>query len=274
MAVPGAKRVLVAVLVSLCASTAGAAQPQAPLPSSRIDFPVPVLLPADPGGSAERLIEVQRWTREYESWKAWFVRWHNRREPGWVKARPRRQPPQPPAWLPDACMAPLDDTGPLVDGCHAWREWERGDLALLLSSQVEQTRAELERPQKTSWWQRIHLDALWPMTQSGSTAFGVAGTHATVPVTDRVQVFLAPGAILMRLPTGDGSHTWTFGTDWGLSYRILDFRLPGMRRLSTLHLNIVRVWVLGTTPVPVTRELSLAGFSVTFKERPHPGAMK
>jgi hypothetical protein len=117
------------------------------------------------------------------------------------------------------------------------------------------------------WWQQIHLDALWPMAQGGPGGFGLCGIHATVNLTERVQVFLGPGVILLRLPTADGSQTWSTGADWGFSYRLGDFNLPGANRPVRLHVNLARVWVLGSAPLPVPAELYLAGFSLSFRPR-------
>lgn len=157
----------------------------------------------------------------------------------------------------------------MTAGCRAWREWARADYATLLATQqVAQTRAKSEAPRKTIWWEHIHLDALWPVTQVGSSAFGVCGVHATLNLTTRAQIFIAPGAILMRLPSLEGGQTWTPAADWGFSYKLFDLRLPAMQRASTLHLNIARVWILGMNRIPIAGELYLAGFSLTFKSRP------
>ena len=215
------------------------------------------------------LLELQQWTEAYEEWKAWFVRWHNRREPGWFsRPRPRRQPPAPPAWLARACSLLDDgDDEPMAEGCRAWREWQRADLTVLATGEIAQKRLELERPKKSSWWQHIHIDAMWVMTQTGANAFGVAGMHATVPVSKRAQVFAAPGIILMRLPTSGAGRGWRAATDWGFSYKVCDCRLPLTHRPSTLHFNAVRVWILGNSQVPLERDLYLAGFSVSFRRR-------
>jgi hypothetical protein len=158
----------------------------------------------------------------------------------------------------------------MAAGCRAWREWVRADYATeLVAQRLVQTRATSEAPRKTVWWEHIHLDALWPVTQVGSNAFGVCGVHATLNLTQRAQIFIAPGAILMRLPALEGGQTWTPAADWGFSYRLFDLRLPAMQRASTLHLNIARVWILGMSRVPMAGELYLAGFSLTFKSRPN-----
>src|SRR6185436_9049589 len=133
--------------------------------------------------------------------------------------------------------------------------------------QAAQARARQESHERTIWWERVHLDGFWPMTQTGSNAYGVAGLHATLNLTKRIQVFAAPGAILMRMPSMDGGRAWNAATDWGFSYSLFDFQFPGVDRPSTLHLNVARVWMLGGNGVPMPGELYLAGFSVTFKKR-------
>lgn len=217
-----------------------------------------------------RLLEIQGWTREYREWRAWFARWNNRREPGvWSwSTRPRREKPYPPAWLASTCEVLLEDQGPLAEGCRALAEWRDDDyFALVAKEKIAQRRADLEAPRKTVWWQHVHLDALWPMTQSGSQAFGVFGTHMTLPLTRRVHVFLAPGAILMRLPSHDGGRTWSTATDWGFSFKVCDFTMPVMNRRATAHLNLARVWLLGAAGRQTSRDLYLAGFSLTFNPR-------
>jgi hypothetical protein len=105
------------------------------------------------------------------------------------------------------------------------------------------------------------------MSNSTTSAFGVAGVHTTLHVTRRFQVFLTPGVILMRLPTLQGTTTWTAAADWGFSYGLFDLRVPVVGRPGTVHLNIARVWLLGVGGVPVTGETYLAGFSLSLKQR-------
>jgi hypothetical protein len=181
--------------------------------------------------------------------------------------RERRPAPVPPDWLPEFCERISEEEGPVADACRAWREWRSDDASLVITQQIAQARADIESPQKTKWWERIHIDGLWPMTRAGSSAFGVAGMHTTLHVTKRFQVFLTPGLILMRLPALDGTPTWSAATDWGFSYGLVDFRLPATRRPATLHLNFARVWVLGSTSLATTGEMYVAGFSLSFKQR-------
>jgi len=259
-------RVCGAVLLAAGLSPAAAAQDDAPLPSRPVRLPLVVIdasmLPAD------RTAVLEEWTRAYAEWKEWRRKWGNRREPGWFSARARRELPVPPEWLPPACRIDAQDDEVLAAACDAWREWDRSDdVAAWLMQAPSAAGLAGEAEQKTQWWERIHLDAFWPMTQSGVSAFGVAGTHATIHVTKRLQIFAAPGAIVMRLPAVDGGQRWTPATDWGFSYSLFDFRMPGLDRPSAVHINLARVWVLGATGAQMPGELYLAGFSITFKRR-------
>jgi hypothetical protein len=247
-------------------SLTGSATGHADLLSSQpiqVSVPVPHALPP-----AQQLADLERWRRDYADWKTWFLQWQNRREPGVFSSKERRTPPVPPVWLPEMCQSLLEDIGPLADGCRDWRQWSAaGEAADVVAQQTAQSRSQHEAPSKTAWWEHVHLDAIWPMTQAGSSTIGIAGMHTTVHVTDRFQVFLAPGAMFMRVPSVTGEMTWSGAADWGFSYRLIDFRMPLMQRASTLHINLVRVWLLGQHAVESPGEIYLAGFSVTFRKR-------
>jgi hypothetical protein len=251
-------------LVLLCIAGTAAAQ-SGVLPSHSVASSAPPTQAIPP---AQQLAELQRWTRDYTEWKTWFAQWRNRREPGWWSTRPRRVQPVPPPWLAGLCGSPLRDAGPLGDACRAFDDWSSGDEgAQAFSRQLAQARSQHEAPTKTAWWERIHVDALWPVTQIGANAFGVAGMHTTMSVVGRMQVFLTPGMLVMRVPTMQGGMSWSAATDWGFSYRLFDFRMPAANRASTLHFNIVRVWLLGQHAIQAPGEMYLAGFSITFKRK-------
>ena len=236
------------------------------LPSRPILTAVPRV---DDAVSAEKLVaRIQEWTRDYTTWKAWQERWRNTREPGWFKAKDRRERPVPPDWLASMCARSAQDDEVLAAACTAWRDWSGNDLAAeAMSQQLAQSRITHERHDRTQWWERVHIDAYWPMTRSGTSAFGLIGMHATMQVARRVQVFITPGIILMRVPTLDGSHTWSAATDWGFSYRLFDFQMPVLRRATSAHINMAKVWMLGNNAdlSSVGSDMYVAGFSLTFK---------
>ncbi len=259
--------IAVMVLVSVGAGTAVArADGQQPLASRSILLVIPA---PDARAWPGHLAEIEQWTRDYAEWRAWFEQWRNRREPGWFGIRPRRERPDPPASLAAACPVGSIETGALADACRYFAEWRDNDVAdTTATQQATAARAHHERAQHTVWWQHVHLDALWPVTQGTSGIFGVVGLHTTIKVSGRVQVFLAPGAILMRVPDANGGEQWKPATDWGFSYRMFDFTLPGVRRPSTLHLNLAKLWLLGAreNPAGANTDMYLAGLSLTFRK--------
>ena len=218
--------------------------------------------------SQDQMTAIQRWARDYTEWKAWFAKWHNRAEPGWFGVRERRQRPNPPTALLETCPVAASADTVLVDACRLLEEWRNDDVATeIIKQQVATTRARKETEDRSVWWRHVHLDALWPMTQGTSGIYGVLGLHATMDLTGRVEIFLAPGAFLMRVP-GPAGPEWKPATDWGLSYRVTDFRMPGTGRPVTLHLNIARVWLFGQREdlAAAQSDMYLAGFSLTLRK--------
>ena len=251
--------------LSLCVVASAAAQASAPLPSRPVI--VPGVTPAAIS-AAQEIALLKQWTHDYQEWRTWYLQWRNRPEPGVLKARARREAPVPPVWLSSLCAEQAWDSGPIADACAAWREWQSNDMAAsLMSEQIAQGRSAVESPQKTLWWERVHVDALWPMTRAGSNAFGVVGVHTTVHVTKRFQVFLLPGFIVMRAPGLDGTMNFSAATDWGFSFRLFDLRVPLAGRPGSVHLNMARVWMLGNSTIAQAGETYLAGLSLSFKQR-------
>ena len=216
--------------------------------------------------SAQQMQALEEWSKAFEKWQNWFARWRNQSEPGWFASRGRLEKPAPPQWLPAACASLVEDSGPLVRGCQLWDAWRRDEDGHSFAARQEaEARADRELPHKTIWWERVHLDALWPLTQVGSGVYGVAGVHTTLSLTKRAQIFLLPGVLMMRVPALSGGGAWTTATDWGFSYRLGDFRMPGFGTPCALHLNIARVWLLGAGELPLSGQLYVAGFSLTFR---------
>ena len=209
-----------------------------------------------------RRAELEAWTREYVRWKEWADQWWGRAQPGVFDGyQARRRKPDPPVWLCDACRGFADAESPLADACALLADWQE-DYATTRGRQ--RFLRQSETPPKTRWWNHVHLDALW-VSPSAGTAYGVVGMHATLKVVGRWQIFVAPGALLVNVPTSEGTRSWQPATDLGMSYRLLDLRVPGIDRQSTLHLNLARAWILGGPGSFSGRTLDLAGFSLTFK---------
>jgi hypothetical protein len=226
----------------------------------------PVLQIVDAAEWEKRVAEMKQWMADYAEWTRWIEKWRNRPEYGWNGLRERRPRPDPPAWLIEDCAVIVDATGVLAEACAMLAEWRTDYSTALLTEQKVKSRAQSERPARTSWWEHIHLDMLWPMMQSGSSVYGVVGVHATFDVTGRFQMFAAPGAILVNLPGSGNSRDWQPATDWGIAYRLADFTFPGTRRLARLHFNFAKAWVIAGEQSGFKSSINLAGFSVTFRK--------
>jgi hypothetical protein len=262
----GSITLLTAVCLLWAASDCSAQDSDAPvLPSHGVG--AAVVYAAQDGATdwTQRLAEARRWVADFTSWQQWDAAWHNTPEPGWFHARPRRQRPAPPAWLAGECAdAPLDE-GPLVSACRALNEWSDDAVVAELRHEAMRARAQQEAPTKSLWWEHIHLDGLWAMPQWSSGVFGLVGMHASVDVAGRLQVFVAPGAIVLNLPNGRGSREWHPATDWGIGYRIVNFTIPRTDQRASLHLNLAKAWVLADPIGAFPSTVDLVGLSMTFK---------
>lgn len=220
----------------------------------------------DPPGQAEldaRARALKQWIDDYTRWKK-----RSSDERG-LDRRPRRvRPrPEPPEWLfADCPNVAVDDTGLWADACRLLADWKDDALTAQVRRQITESRAQREAPTKSVWWQRVHVDALWPMTRWGASVYGIVGTHVTVEVAGRFQVFVAPGAMLLNVPGEGNARDWKVATDWGVAYRLADFRVLGTRRHAQLHMNLVTAWVFSGPQGLVSNRINLAGFSFTFKQ--------
>jgi len=213
--------------------------------------------------------ELDAWIREYTAWAKWFAEWRNTPEPGWMGSRDRRQRPDPPVWLSDACVDP-DESVALGEACRLLSEWKDDLVTAMLRERTLTARTQSEAPTKSAWWSHLHMDAMWPMTQWGSCVYGVIGMHATIELVGRLQVFIAPGIMLLILPSGPDAHELKPAADWGFTYRICKFRFPGSERRANLHLNLAKAWIFGGPEDVVGTSVNLAGFSITFDKTPGP----
>ena len=213
---------------------------------------------------ARRQEELEKWIDEFSEWKAWVDQWGNRREPGWFSdSRQRRPRPDPPIWLFEQCSDPLDDTGAMATACSLLAEW-RADWATAQTTLGAASNGE-EEDAKTIWWEHVHLDAGWPALQSGVGLYGVIGMHATTNVRGRLEVFVAPGAMLLNVPTRNGTRAWKLATNYGIAFRLAQFAFPGNRQ-ALLHVNLAKAWLLAAGPDIATTSTDFVGFSITFKK--------
>jgi hypothetical protein len=215
--------------------------------------------------SARRQAELELWVTDFSAWKTWADQWQNRPEPGWfTQSRKRRPRPDPPDWLFYECKTTFEDTGPVAEACTLLAEWDADyGRAQVASVRVAAT-TRGETSGKVTWWEHVHLDMAWPSLQSG-VGFGVIGMHATTNVGGRLEVFIAPGAMLLNVPTHDGKRAWKVATNYGIGYRLGQFRFPGNRQ-ALLHLNLAKAWLLSGGPEVATQTTDFIGFSITFKK--------
>jgi hypothetical protein len=241
----------------------------------RAQLPARVVESGTPIGLADNLVdwerrfaELRQWIEEYRAWKAWADQWLGRRQPGWLGAQSRRDRPNPPDWLAEECRNLVAGEGTLFDACVLFSDWAEDYASSQLRLERTTARAQGEVETKSQWWERVHVDLFWPMTQLRSTVYGVVGMHATMEVGGRLQVFVAPGVMLINVPTQSGTREWKPATDWGFSYRLFDFRFPGTERLATMHVNVAKAWVFAGPSNLFKTNIDLAGFSMTLKQTP------
>jgi hypothetical protein len=261
-------RTMVAVGL-LAAASPGVAQTvePAPLPTRQLPPVTGAPVAALRSDDSERRAELQLWIRQFSEWQQWSEQWRGRRQPGWFTGfRDRSQKPAPPSWLPARCEGVFDDQDPLREGCLLLTAWREDGAP---AQQIRQVRiaatTDQEEPSKTTWWEHIHTDVMWPALQWQNSIYGVVGTHVATEVGGRLQVFTAPGVMLLSVPGRNGMRLWKFAANYGIGYRLMNFTMPGGRP-AELHLNLAKMWLVsGAADVVTGRTIDLMGFSVTFK---------
>jgi len=221
----------------------------------------PILLLPEPPYllSQQRMLELEEWTRKFDEWEKWADRWLNRRQPGLLaNSLERKQKPDPPLWLQSFCDLAAEDEQ-LARPCQLLGLWREDFTAMRARRAAAALLSQQETPTKGSWWRHVHLDGLWSTTQSNSAVFGLFGAHVTADVEGRVQVFVAPGVMLMSVPGLSGNRELWPATDWGVTYRLFNVGQ------HTVHLNLVHAWILGSPANLTNPNMTLAGFSVTLR---------
>jgi hypothetical protein len=156
----------------------------------------------------------------------------------------------------------------LAHACTLLDNWSEDFATRLARQKMIAARADHEVEPKTVWWQHVHVDALWPLMRAQDSGFGVFGTHVTMDVHGRFQIFTAPGFIMLNVPSING-RVWTPATDWGFAYRLGTFSFPGTAGRATLHVNFAHAWVFGGADTTVNGNVDIAGFSLTFARPQH-----
>jgi hypothetical protein len=255
----------VALLGCLAAGSVCSAQSMDPLPAEPIPVQV-VGLVVEPSTlilSQEHLQELDQWVTDFVAWQKWADRWLNRRQPGlWSYRIERNEKPDPPVWLSDVCGLLGGDTE-FVRPCELLAVW-RDDVVVGKTRHVAATGSiQHETQPKTAWWQHLHVDGLWSATQSNLTPFGLFGTHYTINVEGRLQIFAAPGLLLVSVPSLHGNRELLPATDWGISYRLFNVRQ------HTVHFNLVHAWLLSQRADLINPNLTMVGLSLTLGRRSH-----
>src|SRR5688572_6707370 len=105
------------------------------LPATSVLLVEPVIAPSTSSAvvdEAGRLAAMRQWTREYTDWKKWYDRWKGKPEPGWLGHRERRQKPDPPVWLFDACEDLTEPESSMADACVLLQSWQEDNVAAQL----------------------------------------------------------------------------------------------------------------------------------------------
>jgi hypothetical protein len=68
--------------------------------------------------------------------------------------------------------------------------------------------------------------------------------------------------MMVSVPTFSGTRDLAPATDWGVTYRLFNVGR------NTVNFNFVHAWMLSNRPNLVDSNLTLAGFSVSFRPRP------
>ena len=217
--------------------------------------------------AADRAVALEEWMTEFAEWQKWSMEWRGKRQKGWFTSfRDRREKPDPPAWLASECVTVIDEADPLVHACDLLAEWNDEAGAEARRARLA-SMAAIEDNSKTIWWEHIHLDVLWPAMQWQASTQGVIGMHAAINVHGRLEIFAAPGAMMVNLPATNGTRVWRLATNYGFGVRLFEFKFPGFERRAVAHLNLAKGWVVTDyADLATGRSMDFVGFSMTFKK--------
>ena len=213
---------------------------------------------------------LARWIKAYEKWDRWDQQWLSKPEParygGYLS---RKKMPEPPAWLESTCAAEFKADTLLEKGCVLFRQSKETPSQTYLRRHRQAGIDAHEKPTHTSFLEHVHFDGGWVRPQSNARVFAPIGSHVSLMVGNRFEVFLLPGVLLLRAPSlATGNMEWFAAYDYGFGYRLASFQVPGIGQSLSLHANFARAWMLQTTAAgPVNSSIDLVGLSLTFKPR-------
>ena len=208
------------------------------------------------------LKEFDQWIAAEQTWREWVDFNHTLVKPdGKEKVRPK-----PPSWLVTYCLGTTEADLNTHDLCQQYNALKDFDILQDEKNQLTLLALHRERPKKTKWLERIHLDGPWSAAQWPSSVYGVIGGHLAMEVEDRFEVFLSPGILLLAFSDGTSQKQWSLAWDYGIGIRLFDFKVPNLTRTATLHFNLAKAWTLDG----LVAGLDVMGLSVTFKQPKKP----
>ena len=214
--------------------------------------------------SLEQMQDLQQWTKDFVRWQKAVDHWLTLpRQGSWDRFLSKHRKPDPPAWLDGACVLLADDKD-FVEGCGMLERWREDPFTVRSRKAAAATISQHEAPKNSVWWRNVHLDGLWSTTQSNVSVFGLFGMHLTVPVEGRMQIFVTPGILMVSVPTLYNTREVRPATDWGVSYRLFE-----LGQTATVHFNLVHAWMLQSRANLANPQMTLAGFSLSFKPVHH-----
>ena len=148
----------------------------------------------------------------------------------------------------------------LMTACEYLKDSEEGYQVLLDRRKASQAQTQKEKTSHTLFHVRMHIDAMYTATSTGTSTYGLVGMHFTFAELGRIQFFIPPGVMLYEVPKERGGHRLVPATTAGVSIRLFETDFFG--RPVNLHLNFAKAWVSGAV-MPST---DVVGLSFTFKK--------
>jgi hypothetical protein len=245
-------------------SSARAQEQPEPLSARRVSVPDAPIMDL----SREGDLEIARWLDDMARWRRQSEGSENRVAHDLNgKIIPRHTRPPAPRWLSRYCEPFGDDpvtlTGRFGEACRLLAVLTAGPGVHALQTSTRTARADREKPERSSFLSRLHLDGLWVNPSDHGRTFGLLGSHITLVDVGRVQVFGPPGVLLVLVPTGSGSREIRVGYTWGVSIRLMDLRLLAPTRNATLFVSVTKCWMAGSgAQTTLDPAVDLVGFSL------------